>query len=111
MERLEDFTKLNDTEMLAVWETIFKSDTPSREWLDRHSLSIEMAYSLKDAVRENNYDNIKDSKLIEALKLIQNIKESHSDFAYDIRAPNIMIRRTPVGNQLVLTDPLYNTSF
>lgn len=50
--------------------------------------------------------NIKDKKLLQAFQLIDGLIASNGNFAYDLHENNFMVRRTPVGPQLVLMDPI-----
>lgn len=51
---------------------------------------------------------IKDPKLIEAIELIQKVKESNDKFSFDLHSGNIMFRLGSTGPELVFTDPIHD---
>lgn len=72
----------------------------------KHSLWADMANVLEDYIINDDFSNIKDKKLIKALQIINQIRETNTRFSPDIHGGNIMIRGTPYGPQLVLMDPI-----
>ena len=63
-----------------------------------------LANSLEFPFQADTY--IKDPKLIQALDLIRTVKETNSNFMYDLHEGNMMFRIGTTGPQLVITDPL-----
>ncbi|CAB4133542.1 hypothetical protein UFOVP257_264 [uncultured Caudovirales phage] len=71
---------------------------------------------IDQAIRTNNYSTIKDKKLIEAGNIVHEAiskfkndwPQSDATIRIDLHSGNFMIRMTPVGPQLVITDPLYS---
>ena len=63
-------------------------------------------FELSKALHSGDFSNIKDKLLVNALKLIQKVKESNPKFNYDLHIDNIRYRVGPMGPQLVLMDPL-----
>jgi hypothetical protein len=61
---------------------------------------------LNKALKQNDFSNIKDELLINALTLITKVKESNPKFNYDLHGSNTRYRLGPTGPQLVLMDPL-----
>lgn len=61
---------------------------------------------LNKALKQNDFSNIKDELLINALALIKKVKESNPKFNYDLHGNNTRYRLGPMGPQLVLMDPL-----
>ena len=60
---------------------------------------------LETIAQEQDYSNVKDPKLVQALELINSVAEKGS-FNWDLHAGNIAFRLTSFGPQLVLMDPL-----
>lgn len=53
------------------------------------------------------YSNLTDKHFVQALQLIDKLKDSHDDDVHmDLHDENFMIRRGPNGAQLVIADPL-----
>jgi hypothetical protein len=63
--------------------------------------------TMNRALHSKNLDEIKDSMLKNALKVIMNIRDKYPQCRPDIHPDNIMVRLTPHGPQIVLTDPLH----
>ncbi len=102
MERLEQMGDLNDD----IKETILKQNFDTTDYggwpvddYDRLAADI-----LSRAVRLKHPDRIKQSSLKEAVLTLYEIYANNS-WTVDLHRYNFMIRRTPTGFQIVLTDP------
>lgn len=79
---------------------------------DSHSAHINYAIvnAMKYVIMNDSYSDVKDKKLIQALRVISDIvDESIDSFHLDLHAGNIMLRGTKNGPQVVLTDPIADT--
>jgi hypothetical protein len=54
----------------------------------------------------NKYKLKLDPNLIQSFKIIKKLEKSNPTFMDDMHINNLMIRRTPIGPQLVINDPL-----
>ena len=64
-----------------------------------------LAMYLDSVARKQDYSNIRDKKLVQALELInQVVAQGH--FQWDLHNENLALRLTPHGPQLVLMDPI-----
>jgi len=105
MERLYKMRDLRPEELMAIGSRIFKS------WNDDENEPWQLARYLGRACRGDRMilDDIKDKKLLQAISMVHGIekrKRNISDIELDMHDGNIMFRRTNVGAQLVITDPL-----
>lgn len=83
---------------------------------NKHGKWSKLVEIIERAIEQQNYSKIKDEQLIEAGNIIHEaIKKYKTDWPQndarirvDLHAGNFMIRMTPVGPQLVITDPLYS---
>lgn len=62
--------------------------------------------AIKSAILTNDYSAFRDSKLIHALKLIAKVLDKHPNILLDMKFDNVMLRNTPHGLQLVISDPV-----
>ena len=89
--------------MFNRFEYIFPSNTPPTDRELRYTIS----HGMSQIIKHSAFDRAKDPQLEEALRLIKKILlDSKGAFVVDIHAANYMIRSTPHGPQLVLTDPI-----
>jgi hypothetical protein len=119
LERLHDFDELNSKEVMAIGSRMYGE----KEFEEAAKKSVkfkETDRAKKEAVRSlllgAIHENVhgrklrglkpKDSRLRQATRLIGRVNRSHGSFFLDMHSGNVMIRRTPVGAQLVITDPL-----
>jgi hypothetical protein len=66
-----------------------------------------LAKMMSENIKTGNYSNVLDSNLKGALNLIRKIiQKSNGNITLDLHKDNIMVRGTPSGPQLVITDPL-----
>lgn len=105
MERLYKMRELRPEELMAIGSKIFGS------WNDDENEPWQLARYLGRAIAGDKMilGDIKDRKLLQALSMIHGIekrKRHISDIQLDMHEGNIMFRRTNVGAQLVITDPL-----
>lgn len=107
MERLYKLTELSKEEITAIAEKIFDNWD---NWGDERRQVYNLVRKLDRAVkRHEELGQIKDRQLVRALAIIHNIekrKRNISDIELDMHEGNYMFRRTNVGPQLVITDPL-----
>lgn len=109
MEKLHSIKDFDDESMKGLCRNIFKKlpDTDNK-FVPKYAYQKNVLQNIEHALESNNYSNIKNKELIQALKIIKKIKESNPKFQYDTSVNNFMIRATPVGPQLVITDPLWD---
>jgi len=109
MEKLEPISNAEHDDLLAIIRKSF-NEKGREEIKNRYSeergykLPDSIAKILDDAVHRGNLSFIKDEQLEKALKIL-NLYAKHSKVGVDIHSENIMVRRTPVGLQLVISDP------
>jgi hypothetical protein len=116
IERLFELDSLNMKELEALFSRVFNQEyrrTQAPEEDQMADILKIMIDAMKKAVEHGDFEYhyypnrplvISDEQLIKALKFIKSV--ANEGYWLDIRAPNIMIRRTPYGAQLVFTDPI-----
>lgn len=112
-----------NAEMLdAMARKILTNPSNVTEETSNYSKWQILTLMISKAITSEDYENIKDKKIVEAGKLIHQAKEKMlqdwssayggrgqvSGVNIDLHSGNFMIRMTPVGPQLVITDPLYS---
>ena len=120
IEKLEPFMDLEQEEVEAIIDRAFHS-LPKDKYSDLpRQYDVVEALQRAAAGYSDAIKNIKDKKLLQALAIIGNIGKSlysvgkktgpyareNARMHLDIHTSNVMIRRTSVGAQLVITDPL-----
>lgn len=105
IEKLSTPDNFSTEALIAMCKTLFHN-VP--DLYDVDDIQEFYADQIGDALQSENYSNIKNTKLKQALELIVKIKNSTDGFSYDTSLNNFMFRGTPYGPQLVLTDPLYD---
>lgn len=108
MEKLVKFLVLDIDLQKAVLENNFNYDKGKVELeIEQYGakgIAIQVADMLDEGARGKT-SVIKSSSLMEALKVLNMIKEENSMLTLDIHISNFMVRMTPSGPQIVLTDP------
>ena len=124
MENLVKFSSISRSEAEAIIRNIFGEDildkiapkrTPLGEIAENLALFIEsMAKGNWKYKWELSYHSIslsrnyiKDDNLIDAIDTLTGISRQIRGAMFDFNRDNIMVRRTSVGKQLVITDPLH----
>ena len=121
LEKLEPFMDIEQEEVEAIIDKAFHS-LPKDKYLNDLPRQYDVVKALQRAAagRSDAIKNIKDKQLLQAIAIIGNIGKSQITIGkktgpdarlnaaqyLDIHTSNVMIRRTPVGAQLVITDPL-----
>jgi len=104
MERLHDFTKpsiVSNTDLLqSLAENMFVQ-VPDMIGFDADYI----IKTIREAAKNNRYDNIADRQLRKALRLIHRI-HVNAGRVIDLHSGNVMWRITGTMPQLVITDPL-----
>lgn len=106
IERLYPFKSLSEKELIHLVESYFYPS--SFENFLSHGekmIRFKIVDILKVAIYKGNYDPIKSDELKNALAIIKKMYENQTGIMLDLHQGNVMIRRTPYGNQLVITDP------
>ena len=80
----------------------------SSEYQNVTSAATVIAKILKQTLLRGIFIHINNTKLVQALQAIIKVKNTNNEFRYDLNLGNIMLRPTPAGYQLVITDPLAN---
>lgn len=108
--KLEELTPLRfatEHDIESMFYSIFNTEPESNLDYNRLATIIELAVEKPNKLA-NYFDVTKINKnFLNVVKLIRKIKE-RADSSFDIHTGNMMIRRTSVGPQLVITDPLIN---
>lgn len=95
IEKLIKYADLNDKlTLMSLSEHMFFVVTP------------QIAVVIELAIETGIYNNIKDEKLIEAIKMIRKIIDSYEPFYNDATSYNLMWRITGNMPQLVILDPI-----
>lgn len=118
IERLLPYSELSQKEAQMLGNRMFyeferttkpKDRTDSRE--EQRDYLTALVYRIEAAMEEWTRDEmittIKDSRFKQAVMLIKNL-DKKEEIGLDLHADNIMIRRGPVGPQIVITDPVQN---
>lgn len=103
MEKLININKLSNEEIKAISEKIMPDN-----WI---AMGIgDTVNDLLRYIREflRKKVSTKDKEFFDAINSISKIRNDNHDFRYDFHDENIAIRRTSVGPQLVILDPLHN---
>jgi len=111
IERLFELDTLTKKDIESIFYRMFGQeyeDKGADDDFEMASMMEAVITALRNAVELNEYTfgklQISDEQLIKALRFIRNVAEE--GYWIDVRLPNIMVRRTPHGPQLVLTDPI-----
>jgi len=108
MERLESIEKATKDDLLPITRKAFNKKGREKITSDVKEKKISpitaISRVLDNAVNSGNLSLIKDDELAKALKIL-NLYAKNSSVGVDIHEENIMARRTPVGIQLVISDP------
>lgn len=117
MERLYELMNAEPEEIYSIGDRLFKDYETLREaFLDEYRKTDYFTGNFEErdilaglisrvVQRKISISHIQDKKFREALALIGNITKRTQHFS-DTHSGNFMIRRTSVGPQLVITDPL-----
>ena len=117
LERLEPFMDIEPEEVEAIIDRAFHSLPQDRRADLPRQYDVVEEISKAAQGNSQSIKNIKDKQLLQAIAMIGNIgSRRYKDNQYgkrksgamhiDIHTSNVMIRRTSVGPQLVITDPL-----
>ena len=71
---------------------------------------LETAFYSNESARRtagSGQISVTNKKLLQALSIIKKVRDTNSLYGLDLHQENMMLRITPVGAQLVLTDPLF----
>lgn len=109
VEKLIPSSAVTREELLKVCEESFGKDDDALDY-SKESLEDIISGKVIYALEHNDYDDIESESLLEALHILRdivksaiNLKRGHK---LDLHVQNIMYRRTPVGTQLVINDPI-----
>lgn len=117
MEKLQTMHQLSDEEIDALMHKILGEEVNFRTpgaVVGGFTVSKSVARDtprLIGAIIEDQYQNpnssvIKDPALLEALDMLRKLAKK-GQYSQDLHEGNMMIRRTPYGPQLVITDPFH----
>ncbi len=115
IETLKTAEEFSFESLMAVGERLYK-DFRQRYLVkgkeeDPDLVFDEIVNYLSFYVANNMLSYILDPQLRKAIEHISRIKHQNPIFSWDLHAGNIMIRGTPNGPQLVITDPLKEKDF
>lgn len=106
IEKLTPTSELNDHELEAILYTSFEKINDN---IKPYSPLQHITYAMYYYVIGEHYSYVPTGKLRQALDMLAKLEKEFNlgrDFL-DIGANNTMVRRTPSGSQLVITDPFY----
>lgn len=116
MEKLYPMTSLSIDEMLTLIEQVTGDDASGKvepeeyngDKYQKRAVS-RLSYIIDDALSDQRSfgRGVVMESLVEAIDLIKQIGEDIEVYPNDIGGNNILIRRTSVGCQIVITDPFY----
>lgn len=106
IEKLVELTSLSEDEINDLAHHYFsEGEAPSAKsnpWVLSHMIA-------KCITSKSYRTRLDDEQLIEACdimqRMLEHLKKRNQSVRLDLHAQNIMVRRTPVGPQLVFTDP------
>jgi len=97
VERLESLTSISSEEFQGLVERCFNRPVSDIDVMaERISESCESEYERKMYIKMET--------LFEACEIMQRLSQE-SDFGLDLHSDNLMVRRTPMGLQIVISDP------
>lgn len=106
IEKLQHINQLNQESLEYLFTSLFpNSELPE----DASSGEIIMAIDniLNDMVTQKNTKVTNNTHLKRAIKAVYDLIDEYPEFVVDLHDKNFMVRNTPVGPQLVFTDPLF----
>lgn len=118
MERLRPLHELSREEVQVMMESLF--DLESEEFIQsmqeyseatdypiKHLMTDYrmLSFFIKKCAMDGDYDGIASSELIDAIKIVREVVKKTAGYP-DIHDENVMFRRTSVGPQLVISDPI-----
>ena len=124
MEELDEFNWIEDEEYNVILNKLFgePDESETREVFKGSSFlpsnnddASDVARAISKIIRSGNFKGVIDKQFIQAAQIIRAVADRVSpkrgiDNLIDVHSGNVMIRRTAVGPQLVITDPLYSGS-
>jgi hypothetical protein len=110
MEALEEFNWIEEEGYDVILDKLFGEGPPTDE------ADIDagvVARAISKMVRTGNFNGVVDKSFIQVANIIRAVANRVSpkggiEDLIDLHSGNMMIRRTSVGPQLVITDPLYS---
>lgn len=103
VEKLEPFTNLSRTERDMLTDKIFTTKG-QKEHVDGEGLAWGI-YGASIARKQLTGLEIRDPDFLDAMIFLDEVVEKYA-YGLDLHSENIMVRRTSVGPQIVLNDPL-----
>lgn len=104
VEKLEPFTNLSRAERNMLIDKIFTEKGIVSNFADESGLGVAI-YSASIDRKHITGIEIKDPDFLDALWFLDEVAENYG-YGLDLHDENIMVRRTSVGPQIVLNDPL-----
>lgn len=118
MERLRPLHELSHEEVRVMMESLFDVESdPFIESMERYSEATDnpverlmgsyrmLSFFIKRAALSGDYSFIASDELIAAIGIIRKVLDKTAGYP-DIHDENVMFRRTSVGPQLVISDPI-----
>lgn len=109
MEPLSPLLALEIEDLIAIWRKAFGQDSSPPTIGDPFELVHDLANMLSSYIYYrkpvDGMVKIVDKQLLQAIAIISNLRKRGGG-VLDLHAENIMARRTSIGPQLVITDPL-----
>lgn len=108
MEKLQNNTKFDNNVLRQLGKKMFIDFKEHNYGPQEYDTILLMTDLMKNALETEDFSNIKDPLLKQALNTISQIISTNDDFFEDLSSENWMIRSTAVGPQVVLSDPIGN---
>lgn len=107
MRTYKPYDKFNKRDLISILSKISKEEADKAESQEDYD-TFDIWNIITGFVRNSTQNDREtdDTDLNEVLEIIRNVVASNPAFEYDMHRGNFMIRRTPYGPQLVITDPV-----
>lgn len=107
IERLEHMDELSNEIIETIMNENFNEESFNAENYDNSENISQLAARMMSSfiIKGTKNKFIKSESLKEALSMLTKMRNEHTSWHLDLHWKNFMIRRTPVGYQIVLTDP------
>lgn len=111
IEKLQPGENFSEEALLGLYDRLFTKEFDTERLKNisnpRAVIWRAIAQECARAAEKNNYTNIRDEELEQALKLVAKlVDQNYSSWNVDLHSNNIRVRGSNVGPQLVLMDPI-----
>lgn len=109
IEKLEELDQLTEDEIYTIFQKI--RNEKEVDYLRGYPYDqSKLIHFIPDTIKEDlssSYllNDVEDFNYKEAILFLRKLKKENNRISFDIHKGNLMVRRTPYGVQLVITDP------